>query len=521
MKNISIKVLSLLLAMVLISSCKNYDELVKNPNLPTAVPPNLLLHGVLNTMNNDPWSDAHIFNQFFNSTYTYYGTNNYDQDPFFNTTSGFYYRTLENVVRMEQEAKNSGAADVNPYSALGKFFRAYFYNEMTQKYGDIPVTEALQGQDNIRPKYDSQKAVMMEILRLLDEANTDLASLITAGNTTLAGDIYLGNDLRAWRKVVNTFTLRVLVSLSKKDTDTDLNVKSKFAAILGNATQYPILTGNGDNLKYVYNAQFNNYPKTPGTIGFDIHRQNVGATFLNLTTALKDPRTFISSTPAPAQLTAGKTVDDFAAYVGASNGDDMGTLGANAQGGVYSYVNPRYYFDYAGSKAEPSLIIGYPELCFNVAEGINRGWAAGSAATWYTNGINASMEFFGLADGVTLTITDKSYTVLGSVTVDVTTYLAQPSVAYAGDNAAGLQQILEQKYIAFWQNSGWQAFYNYRRTGVPTFLTGSGTGNAGKIPTRWQYPIGEAAANPVNYKAAVQEQFNGTDDLNGKLWINQ
>ena len=75
-----------------------------------------------------------------------------------------------------------------------------------------------------------------------------------------------------------------------------------------------------------------------------------------------------------------------------------------------------------------------------------------------------------------------------TVNFSLADYLAQASVKYAGNNATGLTQILTQKYIAFFQNSGLEAFYNQRRTGVPTFLTGVGTSNSGRIPKRWLYP---------------------------------
>jgi len=45
--------------------------------------------------------------QFWISSYTYYGTNNYDQSPFQNINFN-YYSTLENVQRMEIEAKECG-----------------------------------------------------------------------------------------------------------------------------------------------------------------------------------------------------------------------------------------------------------------------------------------------------------------------------------------------------------------------------------------------------------------------------
>ena len=515
------------LALMLLGGCQDYNELVKNPNLPSSAPPSLLLTGVLNSMSSDnAWdgfSGPMSSNQFWISTYTYYGTNNFDQYPFIG--GSFDYLTLQNVVQMEIEAARLGAPDPNPYSALGKFFRAYYFNLMSQKMGDLPMSEALKGAANTAPVYDTQHDIYVQILKWLDDANTELGAMVASPGSVslpLAGDIYLGNDLAKWQKLVNAYTLRVLVSLSKKDTDATLGVPAKFAAIVNNPTNYPLMTGLGDNMQYVYNAQFNIYPKNPGNIGFNISRENVASTFLGLTTSLNDPRTFVTSTPAPAQLAAGKLFSDQAAYVGAPAGEDMSVLGTLAQNGDYSYVNGlRYYTTYDGSNAEPAIIVGYPEMCFNIAEGINRGWAAGSAGTWYTNGIQAAMAHLGVTEGGSVTVADFHLTPYGSVTTSISAYLAQASVAYLGDNSAGLNQILTQKYLAFWQNSGWEAFFNQRRTGVPAFSTGAGTGNGGVIPQRWQYPYGELTANKVNYDASVQRQFSGSDDLNGVLWINQ
>lgn len=514
----------LLLAFVLaLAGCQDYNQLVKNPNLPTKAAPSLILTGILNSMNNENAWDGFMGSmsaaQYWISSYTYYGTNNYDQGPFQNINFN-YYSTLENVMRMELEAQNSGGGAVNPYAALGKFFRAYYFHLMSQKFGDIPMTQALQGSKSTAPVYDSQKTVYVQILKWLDEANSDFATLVANNDQTLSGDVYLNNSLSSWQKVVNSFTLRVLISLSKKSADTDLNIKTVFANIVNNPTKYPVLSGNSDNLKYTYNTQFNNYPKNPGNRGFTSAREVVSATFLNLTTALNDPRTFIAATPAPALL-ATYPYTDYRAYAGGNPGDDMSSLGTNSQAGKYSYVNAlRYYSTFDGSKAEPAIIIGYPELCFNIAEGINLGWASGSAGAWYTNGITASMSFLGITEGGTIAIGDNVLNTYGTVTTSISAYLAQPSVQYQG-GVAGLNQILTQKYIAFWQNSNWEPFFNQRRTGVPTFLTGSGTGNNGKVPVRWQYPVAEQSANTTNYKAALQSQYNGVDDLNGKMWILQ
>jgi hypothetical protein len=515
----------LLVVLTVLMGCQNYDELVKNPNLPTSSPPALLLTGALTSMNDENAWDGKQGSmsaaQFYISTYDYYGTNNYDQSPFTKSTDNFsYYFTLENIERMIIEAKNAGAGDVNPYSALGKFLKAYYFNLMSQKLGDIPLSKALKGSAGSAPVYDSQKDIYLQILKWLDESNTEMGQLISTGKAGFSGDIYLGNNLASWQKVVNAFTLRVLISLSKKQADTDLAITQKFANILGNPAKYPILTGLSDNLQAVYNLSYNPYPKNPTSQGRDAQRENVASTFLDLTTQLKDPRTFIAATPAPAQLKAGKLYTDYTAYVGAPAGLSMSDLGNNAQGGQYSYINAlRYYPTFDGSTAEPAIIIGYPEMCFNIAEGINRGWATGNVSDWYVKGITASMSFYGLKDGSTITVGNNLSTVIyGTVTISVTDYLNQPSVQYKG-GIAGLTQILQQKYIAFWQNSNWEAFFNQRRTSVPTYSVGAGTGNGGKVAIRWQYPVAETSSNPDNYKTAISTQFNGNDDLNGMMWI--
>ncbi len=99
-------------------------------------------------------------------------------------------------------------------------------------------------------------------------------------------------------------------------------------------------------------------------------------------------------------------------------------------------------------------------------------------------------------------------------------YYNQSAVKYAGATA-GLNQILLQKYLAFFQNSGWEAYFNYRRTGVPAFAQdGPGTGNSGRIPKRFQYPPSESSTNGDNLKTALDRQFpGGKDDINESMWI--
>lgn len=504
-------------AIFTLTSCqKKFEEFESNPNRAEQVSPDLIFRGITADMNSDgPWSLVSRWNQFDCCNYNYYGDQRYDW-----TGASLNYTTLKNVIKMEEEAKRAGNADNNPYSALGKFFRAFFFYKMTNLVGDLPMTEALSGLENPNPKYDSQKTIYLQIMKWLEESNNDLTALITGGNKALDGDIYFRNDLRQWQKAVNTFRLRVLISLSKKEGDADLKLKQQFEEIFVNKTKYPLMTEIGDNLQYIYSA-VNKYPSNPDNLGFDATRYNMSATYLNKLVDLKDPRAYITAEPATKQLAAGKTPADITAYVGANSGEDLANMSskmADAENGEYSVRSrARYYSSYA---AEPNVIIGFAEMCFNIAEAINRGWISGPAEEWYKKGIKASLSFYGVpADApgtVAKTYKGLSYTIHFDFENN---YYQQAAIKYKGDNANGLEQILTQKYLAFFQNSGREAYYNWRRTNVPVFLTGTGTGNSGVIPKRYQYPSSERTTNGDNWKATLQNQFGGNDDINGSMWL--
>ena len=523
------------LMATILAGCQKGD-LLDNPNVASTsstVPVSLILNRITNELyqgggvlddvsgyqQEGPWDQIHRWNQFYLSLYSYYwGANNYNW-----STTATMYSVLKYVELMEGQIPAQFGTQPNAYTGLAKFFRAYLFVWYTQRVGDIPMSQA--GVSTISaPAYDLQHDVYKNCLALLDTANTDLAAVAATsqGGNTVSGDIY-GLTVAQWQKVVNTYKLRVLISLSKRAVDNaDLNIPTQFSNIISNPTQYPIMTGIADNLEYKYNAVYNKYPTSPNYTPYDFY-EAINQTLLNITTANQDPRTFIIATPAPAQLSGGKTVGDFSAYVGADVNLTQAVLLVNATNGMYSYANYlRYFADATGATEEPAIIIGYPEMCFNIAEAANLGWiSSGLASTWYTNGIMGSMAMYGLKDGAVIPIGDNKGNALGAVTASVSTFLANPNVVYAGNNATGLNQILTQKYVAFWQNSGWEAFYNQRRTGVPAFTQG-GTGigtPTNAIPLRWQYPTDEQVENTANWQKAITSQYGGTDDITQPMWL--
>jgi len=529
------------MAMLLtVSSCKkSLADLTQNNNVPNSVPASLLFNGVLNDMVDLPQgayassnesgivyqgtsNKDEIWCQYYIYNYNYYGNNTYDFD-----SGADYYTSLKNVLVMESQAKVAGSPTVNPYSALGKFFRAYFFSRMSLERGDIPMTQALQGLSNLTPVYDTQKAVMIQCLAWLESANTDLTTLIAAGGNTLGGDQFFNGDLTKWQKVVNTYRLRLLIQLSKKTSDTDINVASQFSSVAGNPTKYPVLTGTADNLQYIFVAPNNYYPMNPNNFGQNGSRQNTSATYIGLLTQFQDPRVYVTAEPARDLVdNQHQSPTAFSSFVGADPGLDLGVMYNNAGLLKYSFINRKYFYStYTG---EPSIQIGYAELQFILAEGINRGWLTGVAEAHYVAGIQASMQSYGIPATGSFTayfyrpgssdVTNITNYDTFPITTNWTNYYAQPAIKYAG-GATGLTQILQQKYLALFRHSGLESYYTWRRTGVPNFTTGPGTDNGQRIALRFQYPNSERTANSKNYNAALASQYGGNDDINGTMWI--
>ncbi len=525
MKKYSILSVVFTLLVFVLSSCSDFDDLKQNTNVPNSVPSSLLLNGVLNNLHEAPAGMDERHSQYFLINYDYYGNNRYDFGAGDN-----YYTTLKNVVKMEEEAIKLGLPEKNVFSAMGKFLRAYFFSKMSLQMGDIPMADALKGVENLTPKYDTQEVVFKQCLTWLDEANAELATLQTSTTGgTLQGDIFFDNDLNKWQKTVNTFRLRLLIHLSKRSDDADLNIKKQFSDIVSNPIKYPLMESAADNLKFEHIYPTNNYPNNPGNFGFDALRYNCSDTYVGLLTKLKDPRVFLTCEPAKSLVTTTTPATSFDAFKGANAGEDLGIMYNKTNGGEYSLLNRyRYYRTYT---AESSLEISYQEMCFNIAEAINRGWIAsgalGNAEDYYKAGIKASMEYYEIPESGNLSVhffkqsaslSDADPYNVFSIPVDFTSYYNQLEVKYAGNSTDGLKQILEQKYLALFRHSGLESYFTFRRTGVPTFGTGPGTGNNQKIPSRFQYFSSEKTANAENYKQALV-QYAANDDINGVMWI--
>jgi hypothetical protein len=478
-------IISLFAGLALLQTgCKKFSEFQADPNKSTNSSPDLLL----NTIEQSAFQSTDINIAFTTRQMVY--TDAVSLNQYYGWTRGSFntYNNLRQVAKMEQAAISMSKPE---YLPLSKFFKAWYFLQLTQMFGDIPYTGALKGEESsVPPAYDKQEDIYLSILNDLKAAN----DLITNNTPAIQNDIIYGGNMQQWKRAINSLSLRVLMSLSKKESDARFEVKKRFADIVNNPAQYPIFTSNSDNaqLKF-FDLQSNRYPYFNNN---DIQTTNyMEETFVDLLKGLKDPRLFNFADKAPKS--AGLSVNDFAAYGGAKGSAPVNVNNARTVAGEVSKIKPRYYNNPVN---EPSIALGYAEVQFILAEGVSRGWITGNAGDYYAKGIQASMLFYGVAQG------------------DITPYIAQSSVQLAGGNA--VQKIITQKYIAAFMNSGWQSFFEQRRTGFPEFDTsGAGMLNNKRIPKRWMYPESELQLNQQNVTSAISRQYPEGDDINAVMWL--
>lgn len=171
-------------------------------------------------------NSANSFTQRVTRQMAMTGGNSYDNafEPVnFNDNWSTGYKILNAIKIMEPKALSS-----KKYYELGaaKVIRCYVLLTLVDMYGDIPYTEALLGNDNITPKFDSSASVYRGILTELDQAITVLSDPLDASSSTV--DLYYGGKAN-WITLAKTLKLKMYVTA--KNASADINVPDLGAAI--------------------------------------------------------------------------------------------------------------------------------------------------------------------------------------------------------------------------------------------------------------------------------------------------
>jgi hypothetical protein len=523
------KVFLVLALIFTIGSCtKDFEEMNTSPNSPTNVPAvNIFTHVITESVTEE-------LGDWIQHTYVgcwcqqwckvqYIDEDRYQtRDMTGEMESSYRYALLDLQIIIDQTTEDIEAEkQVESNTALlaaAKIMRVWVFSYLTDLFGDVPYSEALQGlyaDGIITAKYDTQESIYTDFFNELEEANTLLSSgVINFGS----GDLIFGGDPAKWRKFGNSLKLRLLnrcagtpwsFTYDMVAPQTDVTTSAGAAgysgadaaigSILSDPTGHPIMTSNADNA-------FIDYPGLPyrnpiyNTL-YTRTDQGISQTIVEYLKARNDPRLPIYAQVVPGHITDPATFPE--AYVGEQNGRWHTASDFEA----ISLLGTAIAYD----ENAPIYILTYDEVEFIKAEYYMR--TGGVAQAAYEAGIAASMERWG-------------------ATYNEPAYLAQSNVDWdqAATDGEKYQLICEQRWAGIF-GQGVQAYNLVRRTGFPARvfeyeLAGTVYPDMG-LPVRIRYSLNEETYNKVNLTAAQNSQglnltnetmFNTPGTTSNQVW---
>ncbi|NSL87873.1 SusD/RagB family nutrient-binding outer membrane lipoprotein [Chitinophaga sp. Mgbs1] len=460
--------------MMCFAGCRKFsDSINRNPNLPdTFSNPKLLTYAIqkLDMGLANPY--GLLYTQLLSEkVYT-------DASRYINISFDFadYYAVLMNlnlIINTRYFNTDEGAAANQ--QAVARILRAYYFWFITDRWGDVPYKEALQGKAKIDPAYDKQKDIYTDLFKELKEA---AAQLKDDSDSAAAGDMLYYGDVKKWKRFAGTLHALMALRLSKADAAWG---QREFNAAIG----IGIFSSNDDNVIFQHKSEtaYENYWYYVYTVQ-GRRWYCVSEPLVKFMKPLADPRLKIYA----AKTSGGD-------YVGMPYGL-VGNEAQNIPAGNVSFQGTEIR-----KRDATSYIVTYAQALLAKAEAEKLGWLPGgdgTAAADYNKAIEASIQQW-----------------TGSNT-GAAAYIAQPEVAY--NPAKALRQIGYQRWVHLYMN-GYESWAEWRRTGFPELTPAPNNGNV-PIPRRQGYPLSEHNINTRNVDAAVSAQpsFNGKDDLTGRVW---
>ena len=367
-----------------------------------------------------------------------------------NNWGALYGGFLMDAKKLMEKAQDPVSASPY-YEGAAKVITAAGLGYASDLWGDIPYSEALQGSDNLTPKFDSQESIYAAIQSLLDDAITLFSQPASANIFPMEGDIIYNGDAAKWIKACYALKARYALHLSK------VNGASAYTTALADISK--AMTSNDDNMNYAYSSTSNDNGNPLFLFMSDRGDIRVSYRLVNILSQDNDPRLPAFAAPIDAGITV-KGVDYPAgSYVGAPI--DQPTDGASAPGpGI-------------ASRNSPTTIISYAEVKFMEAECKYQTGDEPGAKSALKAGIAASLNQYG--------VFDQTWFDAKSAEVDAT----------SGTDLFKL--IMNQKWVAL--TYSFEAYNDWRRTGEPE-LTPNPLASGKEIPRRFPYPTDALTYNP-------------------------
>ncbi len=391
-----------------------------------------------------------------------------------------------------------------------RILRAFLFHRLTDYYGNIPYSEALNGiEGNFSPAYDPQQAIYTDLLKELDEA----AAAISASNPDegfAAADLIYDGDIAKWKKWAYSLMLRLAMRVSNVDAAMANEYVTK--AVAGG-----VFTSNDDNAWVPMSLGPSEWTNQNGISRAFAAGDGGQPSILSntLVDMLKGANPNDASDDDPRLLILSDGVNgnkDPLVQRGMPNGLDQGLLdgyvgqvGANPSE-LFSRINLLMLDD-----DDPYMLMNYAEVELLMAEAIERGIGTvpGTAQAHYEAGVKAAMQMYAGNSSERPYGYDPSLTVSDEA---VANYLAQyPYGVYE----PALEMIGEQLWLSKFFN-WWDAWADWRRTGYPELTPVNYPGNVtnGTIPRKLRLPTHEVAVNSDNIAAGA----TSPDDPTGRVW---
>ena len=200
---------------MIVQGC-NPDSLTnlnKNPNRVDKVIPEYMFTGAILNMPQDSYGVMAQGMQYFSSYkevpavgdkfYSFGGTG----APF-----NYYITKLNRLFQIQNALQENPSENVNKI-AICRILRAYHFHQLTDVAGDVPYFNAMQGENgNLKPKYDTQREIYLDMFKELDEA---ASSLDASKPGFQSADLFYKGDVTKWKKFAYTLMLRLGMRLTK------------------------------------------------------------------------------------------------------------------------------------------------------------------------------------------------------------------------------------------------------------------------------------------------------------------
>jgi len=406
-----------------------------------------------------------------------------------------------------QQTQPGGALEDPIKNAIAKVWKVYMFMPLTDAWGSVPYSQAGNGSNTVL--YDSQEDIYKDFFKLLKEANTTLSGYSGTTRFFEKGDLIYGGDVKKWTKFCNSLWLRAAIRVSKKAPDLARQQAEAAMAAAGG-----MITSNIDNAFMKVTLTTPN--PTASLSSFNEFRMS--AAMESVLKGYNDPRLQKFFNPSATGNV----------YKGLRNGQSQVQLGV-PQNSNNANSNINSSFGFANRGTAPWAIFTAAETNFLLAEAKLNTWnvlpAATTAQKFYENGIDASMEQWGVTDGTAVTAY-KAGTTTAAALGDIYNTPAMNNIAVVFGNTDAIQreQIGTQKWLALYPY-GIEAWAEFRRTGFPKLyprLNSENIDAPANDPAsvrRLTYPPIETSAN-ANGLASGVSKLGGPDKVSTRVWWN-